>query len=96
MTILNSNPTPDRNPNTIVLFHIALSQRKVSASMEVNAISPINMRKKLKKLRKKSLISIDVKREGGLRKHTCTFSGLERINIKDPLRSGRRMLLVLP
>ena len=55
MIILNSNPTPDpnpnRNPNSILLYHIAFSQRKVTASMEVNAISPINMRKKLKKLR---------------------------------------------
>ena len=58
MTILNSNPTPDpnRNPNPILFFHIALSQRKVTASMEVNAISPINMRKKLKSRRKVSNI----------------------------------------
>ena len=53
MSILNSNPTPDpnRNPNTIRLFHIAFSQRKANASMEVDVISHINMRKKLKKLR---------------------------------------------
>ena len=53
MTILNSNPTsdPNRNPNPILLFHIAPSRRKVDASMEENAISLINTRKKLKKLK---------------------------------------------
>ena len=53
MTISNSNPTsdPNRNPNPILLFHIAPSRRKVDASMEENAISLINTRKKLKKLK---------------------------------------------
>ena len=51
LKILISNPTPDpnRNPNTIRLFHIAFSQRKANASMEVDVISLINMRKKIKK-----------------------------------------------
>ena len=53
LKILISNPTPDpnSNPNTIRLFHIAFSQRKANASMEVDVISLINMRKKLKKFR---------------------------------------------